>query len=88
MVPVNVRKHDLSDVEAQLKIAQGFDIGLEMSGNQIALNQMIEALLMGGRIALLGIPPDKSSVDWSRIVFRPSRSRVSMGARYSRPGMK
>ena len=70
VVPVNVRKHDLSDIMAQLKIAQGFDIGLEMSGNQIALNQMIEALVMGGRIALLGIPPGKSSVDWSRIVFK------------------
>ena len=70
VVPVNVRKHDLSDIMAQLKIAQGFDIGLEMSGNQIALTQMIEALVMGGRIALLGIPPGKSSVDWSRIVFK------------------
>jgi threonine 3-dehydrogenase len=70
VVPVNVTKNDLSDIEAQLKIAQGFDIGLEMSGNQIALNQMIEALVMGGRIALLGIPPGKSSVDWSRIVFK------------------
>lgn len=70
VVPVNVRKHDLSDVQTQLKIAQGFYIGLEMSGNQIALNQMIEALVMGGRIALLGIPPGKSSVDWSRIVFK------------------
>lgn len=70
VVPVNVTKNDLSDIQAQLKIAQGFDIGLEMSGNQIALNQMIEALVMGGRIALLGIPPGKSSVDWSRIVFK------------------
>ena len=70
VVPVNVRKHDLSDIMAQLKIAQGFDIGLEMSGNQIALTQMIEAMVMGGRIALLGIPPGKSSVDWSRIVFK------------------
>jgi len=70
VVPVNVTKNDLSDIQAQLKIAQGFDIGLEMSGNQIALNQMIEAMVMGGRIALLGIPPGKSSVDWSRIVFK------------------
>jgi threonine 3-dehydrogenase len=70
VVPVNVTKNDLSDIQAQLKIAQGFDIGLEMSGNQIALTQMIEAMVMGGSIALLGIPPGKSSVDWSRIVFK------------------
>ena len=70
VVPVNVSKHDLSDIQAQLKIAQGFDIGLEMSGNQIALTQIVEAMVMGGRIALLGIPPGKSPVDWSRIVFK------------------
>jgi threonine 3-dehydrogenase len=41
-----------------------------MSGNQVALDQMVEAMVMGGRIALLGIPPGKSPVDWSRIVFK------------------
>ena len=70
VTPVNVTKTDLADVQAQLKIMQGFDVGLEMSGNQVALNQMVEAMVMGGRIALLGIPPGKSSVDWSRIVFK------------------
>jgi threonine 3-dehydrogenase len=55
---------------ARLKMAQGFDVGLEMSGNQRALDQMVESLVMGGRIALLGIPPGKSPVDWSRIVFK------------------
>ena len=70
VTPVNVTKDDLVDVQAQLKIKQGFDVGLEMSGNQIALDQMVEAMVMGGRIALLGIPPGKSPVDWSRIVFK------------------
>jgi threonine 3-dehydrogenase len=70
VTPVNVTKTDLADVQAQLKIMQGFDVGLEMSGNQVALNQMVEAMVMGGRIALLGIPPGKSPVDWSRIVFK------------------
>jgi threonine 3-dehydrogenase len=41
-----------------------------MSGNQAALDQMVEAMVMGGRIAMLGIPPGKSPVDWSRIVFK------------------
>ena len=54
----------------RLKMTQGFDVGLEMSGNQRALDQMVESLVMGGRIALLGIPPGKSPVDWSRIVFK------------------
>ena len=68
--PVNVRDEDLRDVMAEFGMKQGFDIGLEMSGNQAALDQMVEALTMGGRIALLGIPPGKSPVDWSRIVFK------------------
>lgn len=68
--PVNVAQEDLRDVIARLKLAQGFDVGMEMSGNQQALDQMVESLVMGGRIALLGIPPGKSPVDWSRIVFK------------------
>jgi threonine 3-dehydrogenase len=43
---------------------------MEMSGSQAALDQMVEAMTMGGRIAMLGIPPGKSPVDWSRIVFK------------------
>ena len=70
VTPVNVSKEDLTAVQSALKITQGFDVGLEMSGNQVALDQMVEAMVMGGRIALLGIPPGKSPVDWSRIVFK------------------
>jgi threonine 3-dehydrogenase len=70
VVPVNVAKQDLKEVETGLKMKEGFDVGLEMSGSQQALDQMVENLVMGGRIALLGIPPGKSPVDWSRIVFK------------------
>ena len=70
VTPVNVATQDLRDVWAGLKMKQGFDVGLEMSGNQRAMDQMIENLVMGGKIALLGIPPGKSPVDWSRIVFK------------------
>ena len=67
---VNVAEEDLNERMASLGMKEGFDIGLEMSGSQRALDQMVEALVMGGRIALLGIPPGKSPVDWSRIVFK------------------
>lgn len=70
VVPVNVAEEDLRAVMDRLKMREGFDVGLEMSGSQAALDQMVEALVMGGRIALLGIPPGKSPVDWSRIVFK------------------
>lgn len=70
VTPVNVAKEELHAVMSRLKLVEGFDVGLEMSGNQMALDQMVEALVMGGRIAMLGIPSGKSSVDWSRIVFK------------------
>ncbi len=70
VVAVNVAEESLSDVKARLKMTEGFDVGMEMSGNQAALDQMVENLVMGGRIAMLGIPPGKSPVDWSRIVFK------------------
>jgi threonine 3-dehydrogenase len=68
--PVNVAQEDLASVVGALGMKEGFDVGLEMSGAQVALDQMVERLVMGGRIAMLGIPPGKSPVDWSRIVFK------------------
>jgi threonine 3-dehydrogenase len=70
VVPVNVAQEDLRAVMARLHMVQGFDVGLEMSGSQAALDQMVEHLVMGGRIAMLGIPPGQSSVDWSRLVLK------------------
>ena len=70
IVPVNVAETDLKSVTSRLGMKEGFDVGLEMSGAQPAVDQMVEALIMGGRIAMLGIPPGKSPVDWSRIVFK------------------
>jgi len=67
---VNVTHTDLNEVSSSLGIVEGFDVGLEMSGSQIALDQMIGSMVMGGRIAMLGIPPGKSAVDWSGIVLK------------------
>ncbi len=67
---VNVTTTDLKSVMASLDITEGFDVGLEMSGTQVAFDQMVEEMIMGGRIAMLGIPPGKSEVDWSRIIFK------------------
>jgi len=70
ITPVNVAEENLADVMARLKMVQGFDVGLEMSGNPAAFDQMVEAMVMGGRIAMLGIPAGKTQVDWSRIVLK------------------
>jgi len=68
--PVNVVEESLDAVRAQLKIREGFDIGLEMSGAPQAFHQMIEAMIMGGRIALLGIPAGPSETDWRPIIAK------------------
>lgn len=70
VVPVNVAQEDLKSVIPRLGMNQGFDVGMEMSGNPAAFDQMVEAMVMGGRIAMLGIPPRPAPVDWSRIVFK------------------
>lgn len=67
---VNVAKEDLKQIAASLNIQEGFDVGLEMSGSQLALDQMVDSMVMGGRIAMLGIPPGKSAVDWSKVVLK------------------
>lgn len=68
---VNVANENLKDVMKDLKMAEGFDIGLEMSGNESAFQQMIGALNNGGKIALLGIPPGgKMDIDWNEVIFK------------------
>ncbi|MBE7020542.1 MAG: L-threonine 3-dehydrogenase [Ruminococcaceae bacterium] len=66
---VNTLKEDLSVIMEKLSIKEGFDIGLEMSGSEIALNTMIDHMIHGGKIALLGILKSDSKVDWSKIIF-------------------
>ena len=70
VTPVNVASEDLRSVMERLGIREGFDIGLEMSGAPQALSQMIDHLVMGGRVALLGVPARPFMFDLSKIVFR------------------
>ena len=70
MTPVNVTSEDLGSVMTKLGMREGFDVGLEMSGAPQALSQMIDHLVMGGRVALLGVPARPFVFDLSKIVFR------------------
>lgn len=67
---VDVSKESLKAVMKELGMVGGFDIGMEMSGNPQALEQMIENMYNGGRIALLGLLPDGSGIEWSRVIFK------------------
>ena len=66
---VNTSKEDLNSIMKELSIKEGFDVGLEMSGSEIALNTMIDNMIHGGKIALLGILKSDSKVDWEKIIF-------------------
>lgn len=67
---VNVSKESLSDVMKDLGMTEGFDVGLEMSGNGQALNGMLEVLNHGGNIAMLGIPSKDTVIDWNQVIFK------------------
>lgn len=66
---VDVSTTTLRDVQAELGMTEGFDVGLEMSGHPSALPEMIANMAHGGRIALLGLPAGNIDVDWSQVIF-------------------
>ena len=67
---VNVAKQKLEDVMVEQNIAEGFDVGLEMSGNGAALNQMLSSMRNGGKVALLGIAGPGTVIDWNDVIFK------------------
>ncbi|MGJ3495675.1 L-threonine 3-dehydrogenase [Piscirickettsia salmonis] len=67
---VNVARESLTAVMDELNMTEGFDVGLEMSGNGQAFGQMLEAMNHGGRVALLGIPPGEMAIDWNHVIFK------------------
>ncbi len=66
---IDIRTQSLSEVQRQLKMKEGFDVGLEMSGNAQAFRDMINNMCHGGKIALLGIPEKEIAIDWNHVVF-------------------
>jgi threonine 3-dehydrogenase len=67
---VNVATHTVDDTMADLGMQEGFDVGLEMSGNPSALREMLRTMHHGGRMALLGIPPEETAIDWTQVIFK------------------
>ena len=68
-VALNIQDGSLRDVQRQLAMKEGFDVGLEMSGSESALGEMLLSMCHGGRIALLGIPERPTPVDWNTVIF-------------------
>jgi threonine 3-dehydrogenase len=67
---VNAGVENLTDVMAELKMTEGFDVGLEMSGVPSAFQSMLAAMNHGGKVALLGIPPADTAIDWNQVIFK------------------
>lgn len=78
---VDARSGDLADVMAGLGMTEGFDVGLEMSGNEAALDQMLAAMNHGGRVALLGIPASDIRLDAAAVIFKGLTMRGIYGRR-------
>jgi len=66
---LNVRNANIRQAQRQLGMKEGFDVGLEMSGNPAAFRDMIDNMCHGGKIAMLGIPSQEIAIDWKTVVF-------------------
>jgi threonine 3-dehydrogenase len=67
---VDVKSQTLGDVMQGLGMTEGFDVGMEMSGNGQAFRDMLSVMNHGGRVAILGIPPSEVSIDWNQVIFK------------------
>jgi threonine 3-dehydrogenase len=76
---VDVSREDLGEAMVELGMVEGFDVGLEMSGNPAAFRQMLARMANGGRIAMLGIFTDEIAIDWAQVVFKGLRIKGIYG---------
>jgi len=67
---LNVTRDSIDDAMQALGMTEGFDVGMEMSGQPSALRELLRVMHHGGRVALLGIPPEDTAVDWNQIIFK------------------
>ncbi|MDQ3330613.1 MAG: L-threonine 3-dehydrogenase [Planctomycetota bacterium] len=66
---VDPRQTPVKEVQRQLDMKEGFDVGLEMSGSPAAFRELLANMCHGGKIAMLGIPPEEIAIDWNTVVF-------------------
>jgi len=67
---INVQRESLDQAMKDLGMQEGFDVGLEMSGNASAFREMLRTMHHGGSIAILGIPPGDTAIDWNQVIFK------------------
>ena len=67
---INVTRDTIDDTMKDLGMVEGFDVGMEMSGNPQAFRDMLRTMHHGGKIAMLGIPPGDMAIDWNEVIFK------------------
>ena len=67
---VNIGRESLDQTMKDLDMQEGFDVGLEMSGNAAALRELLRTMHHGGSVAILGIPPEDTAIDWNQVIFK------------------
>jgi threonine 3-dehydrogenase len=67
---LNVTHDSIDDTMRALGMEEGFDVGMEMSGNPTAFRDLLRTMHHGGKVALLGIPPDDTAIDWNQVIFK------------------
>jgi threonine 3-dehydrogenase len=67
---INVTRESLDQTMKDLDMQEGFDVGLEMSGNPAALRELLRTMHHGGSVAILGIPPEETAIDWTQVIFK------------------
>lgn len=67
---INIKHETLAHVMDELGMTEGFDVGMEMSGVPSAFKEMLNAMNNGGKVAMLGIPPDDIAIDWNHVIFK------------------
>jgi threonine 3-dehydrogenase len=67
---INITHESLDQTMKDLDMQEGFDVGLEMSGNAAALRELLRTMHHGGSVAILGIPPDDTAIDWNQVIFK------------------
>lgn len=69
-VALNVKQGSLDDAMKELGMQEGFDVGMEMSGNPAAFRELLRTMHHGGSVALLGLPPEDTAIDWNQVIFK------------------
>ncbi len=67
---LNVKSESIDDTMRELGMIEGFDVGMEMSGNAHAFRDLLRTMHHGGKVGLLGIPPEDTAIDWNQVIFK------------------